>query len=105
MRSPSQFVFMILVSCIGLAVSSTAFAGSDEQTAAIDPASFHPITRVEFSDAHEKLAASRVDERLSMSLAGPTWMECSNNAETGYETCIVRTQAATASVPAAIAQN
>lgn len=105
MRSPSHFVFVTLVSCIGLAASSTAFAGSAEQTGAIDPASFRPLTRVEFSDAHEKLATSRVDERLSISLSGPTWMECSNNLETGYETCIVRTQAATASVPAAIAQN
>lgn len=105
MRSPSHFVFMTLVSCIGLAVSSAAFAGGVEQTGAIDPAAFHPITRVEFGDAHEKLAASRVDERLGLSLSGPTWMECSNNVETGYETCIVRTQAATASVPAAVAQN
>lgn len=105
MRSPSHFIFMTLVSCIGLAVSSTAFAGNAEQAATIDPASFRKITRVEFGDAHEKLAASRVDERLSMSLSGPTSMECSNNAETGYETCVVRTQAATASMPAAIAQN
>jgi hypothetical protein len=96
---------MTLVSCIGLAVSSTAFAGSADQTGAIDPASFRTITRVEFGDAHEKMAAARVDERLSMSLSGPTSMECSNNAETGYETCIVRTQAATASMPAAMAQN
>lgn len=105
MRSPSQFILMTLTACIGLAVSSTAFAGSAEQDAAIDPASFHSITRVDFSDAHARLAASRVDERLEMSLSGPTWMECSNNAETGYETCVVRTQASKTSVPAAIAQN
>ncbi|MBY0401990.1 hypothetical protein K2X89_16980 [Myxococcota bacterium] len=105
MRSPSHFVFMTLVACIGLAASSTAFAGSAEPVDAIDPASFHSITRVELGDAHEKLAAARIDERLSLGLSGPTSMDCSNDAETGYETCVVRTQSTMAPVPASIAQN
>lgn len=106
MRSPSHLVFMTLVSCIGLAASSTAFAESAERYGSVNAASVYRITRLELDGAHEKRMASRVDERLAMSLAGPSSMECSHNAETGYETCTVRTQSATSpSAPAALAQN
>ncbi|MFO0690889.1 MAG: hypothetical protein U0900_19490 [Myxococcota bacterium] len=105
MRSPSHFIFVTLVSCIGLAVSGAAFAESAERADQIAPESFNKITRVDFGDAHEKLAAARVDERLSLSLSGPTSMECSSDDEAGFETCVVRTQAATTAMPAAMAQN
>jgi len=105
MRSPSHFIFTTLVACVGLAFASSASADSAEQSAAAELGSFRSIERVDFGDAHEKQAAARVDERLSLSLSGPTSMECSSNDETGFETCVVRTQAATASMPAAMAQN
>lgn len=105
MRSPSHFVLTTLVTCVGLAFASGASADSTDQSAALDLGSFRSIDSTDFGDAHEKQVASKIDERLALSLSGPTSMECSSNDETGFETCVVRTQALKDSVPAAIAQN
>ena len=104
MRSPSRLILTPLVSLL-VAFSMASIASSDnvDQVVSIDPAAFHPITRVAF-DRADDAAAARIDERLNMALSGPTTMECSNDAESGFETCIVRT-IGVSSTPAALAQN
>ena len=105
MRSPSRFVLRALSSAIVvLALATTASADGAEQSGAIDPAAFQPITRVQL--VHDLAAAdARVAQRLNIALSGPTTMECTNSFEAGFETCVVRAEGLPVSGPAALARN
>lgn len=105
MRSPSRLVLTTLLAALLVATTtSTAFAGSAGQSGDFDP--MVSIERADFGGAQAQQVAARIDERLAIALAGPTWMECRNDAEAGFETCIVRTFGASDSkLPGTMAQN
>lgn len=105
MRPASRSVLTTLLTVLlSATATSAAFAGSTGPSGDVDPmASFE---RADFGGAQARLVAARIEERLAISLAGPTSMECRNDSVAGFETCIVRTEGAPASkFPAAMAQN
>jgi len=102
MRPRSRFTLTpLFVSLAVLSLASSASAGNAEQ---IDPAAFKPITHVSIDSAADRVTAW-VDSQLGGILAGPTTMDCSYSLESGYETCVVRTQGAASTAPASIARN
>jgi len=107
MRSPSRLVLTTLLSAFLVATATpAAFAGSAGQSGALELDPIVSFENADFGGAQAREVAARVDERLAISLAGPTWMECRNDVEAGFETCIVRTVGTpAATVPAAMAQN
>lgn len=106
MRPPSRLILATLLSAfLAVSATSTAIAGGAGQSGASD---LDPLASAsaDFGGAQEERVAARIDERLAISLAGPTWMECRNDAEAGFETCVVRAVGVpTTTIPAAMAQN
>lgn len=105
MRPPSRIALPI-VSAAFFALSAASLASADTASAptSIDEARFHSITKSAFDKAYDSVS-SRVDERLSIALSGPTTMECEKSVESGLETCVVRSVGGVASTPAALAHN
>ena len=99
MRPPSR---------IGLTILSTAFTAlalvGSASANGVDSANFKPSVRVELEDAFQT-AHAKVDQRLNVLLTGPTRMDCSSDAGTGFETCVVRTEGTPSSVPSSLAHN
>ena len=105
MRSPSRFILVSLVSTLTLlALAGNAAANDRDQARSLESSAFESASRVTVDDACVA-ANTRVDERLAVSLSGPTTMECSNDLQSGFETCVVRTQGTPSSIPASLAQN
>ena len=105
MRPPSRISLSTLSAAFtALAIASTASAGSVDAAQTIDPMAFRSMSRAEIDEAFES-AHARVDQRLNVLLTGPTTMDCSNDLDTGFETCVVRAQGTPASLPASLATN
>ncbi|MEZ4333139.1 MAG: hypothetical protein R3F35_15370 [Myxococcota bacterium] len=104
MRSPSRLALTTLLSALFVATATgAAFAG---ESAALELDPIVSFESADFGGAQAQQVAARVDERLAISLAGPTWMECRNDVEAGFETCVVRAVGTpTSKAPAAMAQN
>jgi hypothetical protein len=95
----------LLTALLAVSATGAAFAGSVDASGAVELDPYAAFEQADFSGAHQQ-ATARIDERLAISLAGPTWMECRNDAVAGFETCIVRAAGTpSAKVPAAMAQN
>ena len=105
MRPPSRFSLLTLCATFAaLTIASTASAGNVDAAQTTDPLAFRPITRAEIDRAFAN-ANARIDQRLNALLAGPTTMECTNDLDAGFETCVVRAQGTPSSVPASLATN
>ena len=105
MRPRSRFGLTTLSTVLTtLALAGAASAGTVDPTRDSDFSAFQPSKRVELDEAFQT-AHARVDQRLNVLLSGPTRMECSSDAATGFETCVVRTDGSPSSAPAALAQN
>ena len=102
MRPPSRFGLTILTAFTALALTGSASANNFEPGKAIDSSASDSITTIELDGAFET-ANARIDQRLSVLLAGPTRMDCSNDINTGFETCIVRAEGMPSTVPASLA--
>jgi len=106
MRPPSRFSLSTLffAAFAALSIASIASAGNVDAAETIDPLAFRPISRAEIDDASAS-AHARIDQRLNVLLTGPTTMDCSNDLDSGFETCVVRAQGTPAAAPAALAKN
>jgi hypothetical protein len=105
MRSPSRFVLVSLVSTLTLlTLAGSAAANGRDQARSLESSAFESASRVAVDDAFAATNA-RIDERLAVALSGPTTMECSNDLQSGFETCVVRTHGTPSSIPASLAQN
>jgi hypothetical protein len=104
MRPPSRFGLTILTACTALALGGSASANSVEPVQPIHSSSSDSLATIELASAFEN-ANARIDQRLSILLAGPTRMDCSNDLNTGFETCVVRAEGMRSAVPASLATN
>lgn len=105
MRSPSRFILASLVSTLTLlTLAGNAAANGRDKAGSLESSAFESASRVTVDEAFAAMN-SQVDERLALALSGPTTMECTNDLQSGYETCVVRTQGTPSSMPASLAQN
>ena len=105
MRPPSRFSLSTLFAALAaLSIATVASAGNVDAAKTSDPLAFRPISRAEIEDASAS-AHARIDQRLNVLLTGPTTMDCSNDLDAGFETCIVRAQGTPSSPPAELAKN
>lgn len=105
MRPPSRFSLSSLFAAFAaLTIASIASAGNVDPVQTIDPLAYRPMSRAEIDEAFES-AHARVDQRLNVLLTGPTTMDCSNDLDAGFETCVVRAQGTPSSPPAELAKN
>ena len=104
MRPPFRFGLTILTAFTALALTSSASANNVEPGEPSDSSAYDSITRIELDGAF-KNANARIDQRLSVLLAGPTRMDCSSDLDTGFETCVVHAEGTPSTVPAALANN
>lgn len=104
MRPPSRIALpLITTALLVLGSAATASAESSATGTSIDAMQLSRLTNVSIDQAYDAVN-TRIDERLAMAFAGPSSMECSKSRESGFETCVVRTQGST-SVPSSLAQN
>lgn len=101
MRPPSRFAPLAVLTLLALSISGSAAASDAKATDAASVGKMAPVSLDSTFDA----ANARVDARLSSALSGPTTMDCSHDAMSGYETCVVRASGSSSSAPAALAQN
>jgi hypothetical protein len=104
MRPPSRFGLTILTAFTALALCGSASANNVEPVQSIDSSANDSLTTIELVGAFEN-ANARIDQRLSILLAGPTRMDCSNDLDTGFETCVVRAEGTPSAAPATLATN
>jgi len=104
MRPPSRFGLTFLTAFAALALCGSASANNFEPVQPSDSSAYDSLTTIELAGAFEN-ANARIDRRLSILLAGPTRMDCSNDLNTGFETCVVRAEGMRSAVPASLATN
>ena len=104
MRPPFRFGLTILTAFTTLALCGSASANNVEPVLPIDSSASDSFTTIELASAFQN-ANARIDQRLSILLAGPTRMDCSNDLNTGFETCVVRAEGMPSAVPASLATN
>jgi hypothetical protein len=104
MRPPSRFSLTILSAFTALALTGSASANNVDSFQPSDSNASDSTTRIELDGAFAN-ANARIDQRLSVLLAGPTTMDCSNDLNTGFETCVVRAEGMPSVTPASLANN
>lgn len=100
MRPPSRIALPLITTAL-LVLGSAATVSAESSS--IDAAQVSRITNVSIDQAYDAVN-TRIDERLAMAFSGPSSMECSKSNQSGFETCVVRSQGST-SVPSSLAQN
>ncbi len=104
MRPPFRFGLTILTAFTALALTGSASANNVDPAQPLDSSASNAITRVEI-DAAFNDANARIDERVNALLSISTTMYCASDHNSGFETCVVRTEALPSSVPASLAHN